>query len=131
MADPTMEEMVAAVADLGDLLDLRLCARHIADSCLAWLTLGEERNFVVNVFLEEPLSRRIPESWQAFALIANTLGCLGIFRIRQCSNIWNRRARDPSCKRPKKGGRSKTVRDIALAEQVQNVSATFGVPSYP
>ena len=53
MADPTMEEMAAIVADLGDLRDFSLCARHIADSCLAWLTLGEEIIFYMNVLFEK------------------------------------------------------------------------------
>ena len=41
MADPTLEEMAAMVADLGDLLDLKLCAQHIADSSEGVFALSE------------------------------------------------------------------------------------------
>ena len=110
MADPTMEERAATVADLGDLLDLSLCARHIADSCLAWLTLGEEMNFYLNVFFEVRRSRWNPESWDALEIITAELDDRRLPRPAILQTWLNDKA-GSNRNRPKNGGQATLGRD--------------------
>ena len=126
MADPTMEEMVAAVSDFGNLLDLRMCAQLIADSCLAWLTLGEGAEFRGNACLEVYRSMWYPESWDALCIIEKQLNISDLphpYILR----VWRREGDSGVRQRPEKGFRSTVVRDITLAEETQSISTVLDV----
>ena len=120
MADLTMEEMVAAVTDLGNLRDPKMCVQHIADSCLAWLTEGDQVDFAANLFLEVLRSRRYRESWEALHLMEDQLNISRLPRP-PILELWSSERDSGVRKRPKTGSRRSIVRDIALVEVGQGL----------
>ena len=113
------------VPDLGDLRNRNLCTQHIADSCLAWLTLNQDLNFDNNVYCEVLRSKYFAESWDALLIIEETLNCWQFPRPPSLRE-WQQNRDSKLISRP---GRKRTaiVRNIALAEEAFRLERACGV----